>query len=296
MNNTFVNSMIWCWMLVLLATSPAHAFYHTDKQSEGPIFQKERCYEAWDTGERAFALYDNLDCPLDKLSQGSLICPRSDKFVPADVYMGNIPLRIAIRPPLTVENSFDALVHANLIVKKLIEEQEAQQERAREILAGLKIPFVDFRMSFLERTRKLLSVKRYERSLGQTSTESLTSFRSRPINTGRAPIYLSGRPISGSSGEPAPYIDNGPLRRTGSGGVASGVSLPDSKTGLSRPAIPRQLKARSSYEESEPLPWVFRVPLKIVEYLFSHKIEALIYALLLYFVITVLVSMRSRGR
>jgi len=65
--------MIWCWMLVLLATSPAHAFYHTDKQSEGPIFQKERCYEAWDTGERAFALYDNLDCPLDKLSQGSLI-------------------------------------------------------------------------------------------------------------------------------------------------------------------------------------------------------------------------------
>lgn len=79
----------------MLAASPSHAFYHSDEQSGGPVFQKERCYGAWDEGEMAFALYDNLNCPLDKLSQGSVICPRSDEFVPADVFMCNIPLRIA---------------------------------------------------------------------------------------------------------------------------------------------------------------------------------------------------------
>ena len=103
---------------MMLAVSPAYAFYHSDEQSEGPVFQRERCYGGWDKGERAFALYDNLNSPLDKDSQGSVICPRSDEFVPADVFMCNIPLRIAIRQPRTVDNSLDALVHANLMLKK----------------------------------------------------------------------------------------------------------------------------------------------------------------------------------
>ena len=77
----------------MLGASPTFAFYNADVQSKGPIFQKERCYVVWDKGERAFALYDNLNCPLDKLGKGSVICPRSDEFVPADVFRGNIPLR-----------------------------------------------------------------------------------------------------------------------------------------------------------------------------------------------------------
>lgn len=49
---------------MMLAASPAFAFYHSDEQSEGSVFQKERCFGGWDNGERAFALYDNLNCPL----------------------------------------------------------------------------------------------------------------------------------------------------------------------------------------------------------------------------------------
>ena len=168
-NIPLVLHMIWCWLFVMLAVSPAHAFYHSDEQPGGPIFQKERCYGAWDKGERTFALYDNLNCPLDKLSQESVICPRSDEFVPADVFLGNIPLRIAIHQPMTMENSLDALVHANLMVKKLIEEREAQQKRARELLVGLSLPFLDSPMSLLEGTRTQQGVGRYERSLGRTS-------------------------------------------------------------------------------------------------------------------------------
>ena len=74
-------------MLVMLAASPAHGFYHADAQSGAPIFRNERCYRAWDKNERAFALYDSLNNPLDKDSQGSVICPRSDEFVPADVFV-----------------------------------------------------------------------------------------------------------------------------------------------------------------------------------------------------------------
>ena len=136
-------------MLVMVAAGPAHAFYHSDEQSGGPIFLKERCYGAWDKGGTTFALYDNLNSPLDKLSEGSVICPRSNEFVPADVFLCNIPLRIAVRQPRTVENSLDALVHANLMLKKLIEEREAQQERAREVLSGLSLPFMDASMSLL---------------------------------------------------------------------------------------------------------------------------------------------------
>jgi len=154
---------------VMLAVSPAYAFYHSDEQSGNHIFQKERCFGVWNKNERTFALYDNLTSPLDKDSQGSVICPRSDEFVPADVFKCNIPLRIAIRQPRTVDNSLDALVHANLMLKKLIEEQEAQQERAREVLAGLSLPFLDAPMSLLEGTRIQQGVGRYERSLGRTS-------------------------------------------------------------------------------------------------------------------------------
>jgi hypothetical protein len=264
-NISFVHFIIRCWMLVMLAASPAHAFYHSVEQSEGPIFQNERCYGAWDKGERAFALYDNLNSPLDKFSQGSVICPRSDEFVPADVFRGNIPLRIAIRQPRTVGHSLDALVHANLMLKKLIEEREAQKERAREVLAGLSIPFMDSPMSLLERAGTPQGAGRYEPSLGRTSIESLTSFGHRQ-------------------------------RNTSSGGVVAALPSPKSDIEVSPSPTPQPQKIPVAYEDRNPLPWVIRVPLKIVEYLFSHKIEALIFAMFLYFVIIVLVSIRSRGR
>jgi hypothetical protein len=104
-------------MVVILVVSPAHAFYHSDEKPGGHIFQEERCYRGWGEGERAFALYDNLNSPLDKLFQGSVICPRSDEFVPADEFMCNIPLRIALRQPIRIDKSLDALVHANLMIK-----------------------------------------------------------------------------------------------------------------------------------------------------------------------------------
>lgn len=193
MNIPLVHSLIWCWMLVMLAASPSHAFYHLDEQSGGPIFQKERCYGDWDKGERAFALYDNLNCPLDKLSQGSVICPRSDEFVPADVFMCNIPLQIAIRQPMSVENSLDAIVYGNLKIKKLIEEQEAQKEKAREVLAGLRVPFVDFRMSFLERTRTQQGVEAHRRSSDLSDTASLHSSGNRIRSVERGQLYLNSR-------------------------------------------------------------------------------------------------------
>ena len=247
----------------MLAASPAHAFYHVDEPSGSHTFQKERCYGAWDKGERAFALYDNLNCPLDKLGKGSIICPRSDEFAPADVFMCNIPLRIAIRQPRTVENSLDALVHANLMVKKLIEERDTQRERAREVLAGLSLPFMDSPMSLLEGTRTQQGMKSYEPSLGRTSTESLASFGNR-------------------------------LRNTRSGGVASDLPPPKSDIEVLPSPAPQYQKAPVAHEDRNPLPWVLRAPLKMVEYLFSHKIEALIYALFLYLVIIALVAMRSR--
>ena len=154
------------------------------------------------------------------------------------------------------------LVHANLMLKKLIEERDAQRERAREVLAGLRLPFMDSPMSLLERTGTQQGVGRYERSLGRTSTESLTSFGNRQ-------------------------------RNTRSGGVVSDLPPPKSDIEVSPSPTPQYQKLPVAHEDRNPLPWVLRVPLKIVEYLFSHKIEALIFALFLYFVIIVLTSMRS---
>ena len=158
----------------------------------------------------------------------------------------------------------DALVHANLMLKKLIEERDAQRERAREVLAGLSLSFMDSPMSLLEGTRTLQGVKRYEESLGRTSTESLTSFGNRQ-------------------------------RNSRSGGVASDLPSPKSDFEVSPSPTPQPQKIQVPYVDENPLPWVLRVPLKIVGYLFSHKIEALIFVLFLYFVIIMLTSMRSRG-
>ena len=145
-----------------------------------------------------------------------------------------------------------------------MKEREALRERAREVLAGLSLPFLNTPMSLIERTRTLQGVGRYERTLGRTSTESLTSFGDRK-------------------------------RNTKGGGVVSGVPTPKSDIEVSGSPTLQHQKAPVAHEDRNPLPWVLRVPLKMVEYLFSHKIEALIFALFLYFVIIVLVSIRSRG-
>ena len=135
---------------------------------------------------------------------------------------------------------------------------------------------MDFRMSFIERMRTQQSVERDERSLDSTNTESLRSFGNRLRNFRRKPLYLSERPISGRSGGRPPYLYSRPVKKTGSRDLHS--------------ATPQNQIVPYANEDKNSL------PSKIAKYLFSPKIKVVyFYALLLYFVIIVLKSLRSRG-
>lgn len=297
-NTRIVNCLIWCWAFLMLAAGPAHAFYHANEKSEDLVFQRERFHGTWGKGERAFALYDNFNCFSAKHHQGPAIYPSSDKFVPADVFVCNIPLRIAIRQTMTVEDSLADLVYRNLKLKKLLEEQEAQKERALEVLAGLRVPFVDFRMTFLEQSNRESSIHKLRDRLVReqqdslkranssflTGTEYQPSLRNRFRSSERGRLYLESRPL---------FQARERISRTGTSSMP-GTPRASQRTDGSQPASPQHEAVDLAYGKGGPRSWISRMTLEIGQYLVSHMIEAVIYGFLLLFVIDMLISKRSR--
>jgi len=301
------NSLVLALIIMGLAAANGYSFYHLDEKDKKPLFQMERRYVSWGKGERAFAVYDNFNHFSTKHHRGPLVCPTSDHFIPADRIAGNIPLRIAIRQPMTVENTLSNLLYANLKLKKLVEEYEALQKESRELLTDLTIPFVDFGFAKPEQIDKTGSIYSKKEQLAQDSRivsrflEVSTATTENAVQSGTT----GTRPLAGlldeqknreaSSRDLSESLQSESLQ---SGPKDLALLLDASQTGLESQDplsdITQRQSARILDDEEVSLPWIFRFLLNIVQYLFSHKIEALIYGVLLFFAVTIWSSVKAR--
>ena len=219
-------------------------------------------------------------------------------MAPADVFVCNIPLRIAIRQTMTVEDSLADLVYRNLKLKKLLEEQEAQKEWALEVMAGLRVPFVDFRMTFLEQSNRESSIHKLRdklvreqqdslkraKSLFLTGTEYQPSLRNRFRSSERGPLYLESRPL---------FQAREWISRTGTSSMP-GTPRASQRTDDSQHVSPQHEAVDLAYDKGGLRSWISRMILEIGQYLDSHRIEVGIYGFFLLFVINMLISKRSR--
>jgi len=268
---------MWCCLILGLLTAEGRAYYHPGDRPEPLFFQKERAYARPGDGERSFVIYDNFTSPLGKHQQGPVIYPGSVDFVPADVISINLPLRIAIRYPQTMENSLSNLLYANLKLRGLIEKYRALQQRSRELLAEHAGPIKGASLpTFHQQTWRERSVFKQKEELemeylalkksatpsgtskGNTeltmlvSTESLVLLLNESTKTEGTPLSLLVQPEG--EREKNRTVD----------GEASKYEVGD--------------KLQSVYHQKPELPWLFQSIFNGLRYLLSHWIETLIYA------------------
>ena len=286
------HTTMWCCFFLMLIAAEGHAYYHPGEKTEQLSFQKERMYARWGEGERTFVIYDNFCNAFGKHQQDPVIYQRSDDFVPADVISCNLPLRIAIRYPLTMESSLSNLLYANLKLKSLLEKYRALQQTSRELLAGLTVPNRgSSATAFQKQIWKEGSVYRQKEELEmeyhsmkknavppgtskgnsdlarRVSTESLVFLLDESKKLEGAPISLFVNPETEGNKEKviddpsASYnSDNGPI----------------------------------IYNEKPSLPWVFQVLFDAFKYLTSHLLETLIYGMIFFFLIIGIWLIRPR--
>lgn len=269
-----LHTTMWCCLFLMLLAIEGHAYYHQGEKSEQLFFQKERAYAQWGEGERSFVIYDNFTNPMEKYRQDPVIRPRSDEFMPADVISGNLPIRIAIRYPLSVENSLSNLLYANLKLKGLIEKYRALQQTSRELMTGLTVP--NRRSSSAAFQRQDLK----QGSVYRQKEELEMEYGSMKKNA--APPGLSGNSDLAVlvSTESLVFLLNESTKMEGT--PLSLFVHPEAeekrKKALDDPsAYYYKDSVQSIYIEKPSLPWVFQAIFDTLRYLLSHWFETLVY-------------------
>jgi len=298
-------------MLLALTPVKGNAFYQSDLSSKEDLFQFERKHVLSHNAENSFTVYDNINDPATKHFEKTLIYPRSDFFVPADLIAYNLPINIDIPHLVTVENYLANLVYANLMIKKLLKEQKALQERARNALEGLSVPFIDSKLStfdlksrdrsihniWIDLNRDQLIAAQHAGSADLSGIETLTDLRMRLRGAGAegTALYLATGSLSKRSGRSELYLSDDHMRtsryRRANGANAS---IPSSGTAPEAPPhVSGQAKMTGAYDKSPDMPWVIRLPSIMAKYVVAHPFEGLFYLILLYGLIAAFRSKRS---
>lgn len=125
--------------LTIFGQYQAYASYRKPDESNIVSFQHERINESWSHETKAFAVSDNYCYPLEKYGHGPTVHFSSNKFVAMDLLEINLPVKVAVYRPASLDNNLSDVFYADLKLKKLREEYKALQERARRLLAGLEV-------------------------------------------------------------------------------------------------------------------------------------------------------------
>ena len=308
LSNRVVRTLIYCFMFMFLIAYESRAFYHSE-DSQGNILQIKQHVSLWNS----LAIPDNSIHFSLKQNKGPMIYPNSGNFVPADLISCNVPLRTGIHhPAIAIESSLANLVYANLRLKKLLEEHEALQKRTREALAGLSVPFFESRLPSLDSTIPEFSIHRTQNNLereqsiitrdadmaGIPNTESLASLRVRLGRSEGEPLYIATGPRSRRSEQRTLYLSGEPLGERRDRGPNTVATPPESNMEAEepeRPNISDRVRMGGAYDKTLSLPWIIRIPINLVTYLFSHPFEAVFYILILFSIVAAIRSGRKKG-
>ncbi|MBU0967500.1 MAG: hypothetical protein KKA54_14090 [Proteobacteria bacterium] len=126
--------------LLLTITQSANAYWL--ESTTEPFSLREREHAPPSEGKMFFTIQDNFELFTDKIDSAPLLLPNSDYFVPADIIDINLPLfGIFSHPAKSVEDPIANLLYANLKIKKLLDEYNEIQERAQQLLHDDSVNF-----------------------------------------------------------------------------------------------------------------------------------------------------------
>ena len=284
--------LIWFWMIIIIAPSPVHSFYHTKDESRPSFFQRERNYVEWRENGRAFVFYDNLNHFTIKSPQEPLIYPKSNEFVPADELTLNVPIHVTLHYGASTDESLANMIYADLKLKKLIEDYINLQKRARELLSlpnpsptqGINFQKVTNENSSLssrkgQLEREYLDVRRNLRlspSDQQEKERSHLSDAETLVST-----YLRERQQIGKSWVSKSQSETKTEEK--------GTTVDSLSNSVSEKKIPLV------WEEKATLPWIFKAFFDTLKYLMSHLIEVLLYGFFLFILLYFFWSMIPRA-
>ncbi len=334
MDTRYLTRILICWfMLMTPISSNVLAFYKPCESSKDLLPQKEEGFVSRNNNKNAFVVYHNLNNAYEIFNIGQMIWPPSDKFVPSDLIPCNTQLRLANRQSETVEISLANLVYANLKLKKLLEEHEALQQRTKEILSGLSVPFLSFQLATFDSTerasiygsvqvleRSQNAATRHGTSLSLTNVENFSSLHSR---SAAGPLYLPSGPSLGGPARGPLYLASGPRARQNNGANQppssrrdiDGAPPPEQplETASDEFTVPliveptqeteeeRALRERrnrrgldTAYEEPIELPWIIMFPIRTGLYFIQHPFEGVFYISLAYFFVMAFQSTRKK--
>ncbi len=121
-----------------------HAYYSTcpDGETE-PGFKRQMNRKAPGENPNLLVLYDNMNRPPQISSNQAIIFSRSEYFVPADLIDCNLSIYPLLHNKLEPGRALNNLVHANMKIYLLLEDYKQLKERSRELLEDLGIPYLE---------------------------------------------------------------------------------------------------------------------------------------------------------
>lgn len=255
-------------------------------------------------------VYDNVISGHDQ-AVAPYLMPSNRDFVPADKVNINMPLKVLSIRSGSIVDSLDALLNANLALRLLLEQYNALQDRASEILISLNIPYLE---QLGEKSIENMNISFDGGELGAQldAQESNIRLRSAELNhkisetvknKPSGAFYVSEKRVPSFAGlkvEAELEMESGKKIFTvaesqyesipGDVVASAGVSSVSGETpaeggeyleGGSRETDKVVVNTASGKRE---LPWIFMLVLNAVKYVATNKFEGLFYGTVLFFV------------
>lgn len=309
--NTHRNRIIFIWpilfLCVLLSHKPAIAYYPEAKKDF--FFITERSRLIWPQSDGKFVIYDNHTYPVTSGNQIPFISPLTNKFVPADIIIGNLPLTVFFRKNLINEDYLSNLLYANLKMKKILDEYARVQKSAHELIHEIENSEFDHynTATHMPNSQPGTSPKDYEY---KEKIENLRKWDGRnKRDKESARIYSNfATKIQHRTGDSLPKVKssnisdsqkNNNMLMSWNYSINTTYNL---TTNAANQYETREYPVESQniagnnyiYNHDGETPWLRYFHVKILNYLMDNKFEALIYLLLLF--IPFFISTTSRSR
>ncbi|WP_207681553.1 hypothetical protein [Desulfonema magnum] len=290
-------------------TSSTYAFYHSgeDKAQDlrgfenlGGLYSKI----SENKEKNTFVLYDNFNHVLPKQRQETIIFPYSDKFVPADLIEFNLPVYAVFHHSETFENPVTKLLYANLKLKKLLEEYSDLQRRVNALLSDLEFSSDDIQPDLLALinniqmgdTPKLSEMLSVHRKWIRLNREISKLAKNHPRLLAESAERTASRLLAGIRFRANSYHSEKPSEMTSRNFFGPSPRTFKNKTSASDAPLYRhntkdahsvavKRKKRDFYYEDDFLERMFKFPSKVLRYVLLNKIKAIVYGLVLIFMI-----------
>ena len=280
-------------LLLLVMAHPAQAYYLT--QSPEPFTMPGERENAPSSDKKGvFTVQDNFNLFTKNDGTSPILLPHSDYFIAADIIDINLPIfGIFSHPAQPAKDPLANLLYANLKIKQLLEEFEAIQASARDLL-GKNIPHSP---SFdLVTDKSTYQMKK--RQATPLSIHSKTQHFNRKISIIRAPLFLDPDKYQAKRQNTQPTPNAMVPKNLKKYSIQTSKHLQTFYYSFNRPSqtkkqvsvnLPRSTTKQQAQDKQAATPapprshtTIDMVLLKTFNYITQHKLESAIYGIFIF--------------